>query len=60
MSDGASSGPMTGTLPDDLSIVIGREQGVPLPDGRYLELPGQTHMVKAGVAGPAIAEFLAG
>jgi pimeloyl-ACP methyl ester carboxylesterase len=82
------------TLPYDLSIVIGRQQGEPLPGGCYddvapetlviaggkspaymrnaqaavaaalpqgtLEtLPGQTHMVKAKVTAPAVAEFLA-
>lgn len=89
---------MTGiahTLPYDLSIVVPRQQGHPLPDGYYDEitvetlvlaggkspaymrnaqaaiaaavprgrlvtLPGQTHMVKAKVTAPVLAEFLLG
>jgi pimeloyl-ACP methyl ester carboxylesterase len=81
------------TLPYDLEIIIGFEQGAPLPegyyaglkqqvlmigggkspvymrnaqqriaeavpDGRYAELPGQTHMVKAAALGPVAAKFL--
>lgn len=82
------------TLPYDLSILIGFEQGTPLPpgyyagvkqqvlmaaggkspaymrnaqqrvaealpDGRYAELPGQTHMVKAAALSPVVKKFLA-
>jgi pimeloyl-ACP methyl ester carboxylesterase len=83
------------TLPYDLTLVVGHQQGRPLPDGYYddvavdtlvmaggkspaymrnaqaaiaaavprarLEtLPGQTHMVKAKVVAPVVADFLRG
>lgn len=83
------------TLPYDLSITVGHQQGKPLPTGYYAQvasetlviaggkspawmrnaqaavaeavphgrletLPGQTHMVKAKVVAPVVAEFLGG
>ncbi|MCZ9346634.1 alpha/beta hydrolase, partial [Streptomyces sp. TRM76130] len=37
-----------------------REIAETVPDGRYGELEGQSHMVEPGVLAPVLAEFFAG